>query len=155
MSYITGNEHMNPIQEIQEAERAGRSRSRIFFLMAAVLLLQFVSFLIDPTAWRSTFQVGSWLFVIVLMLLLIATGGFLLKPRRIRDLMNDEPTRLNLLIAQAMGFWTTIVAALAAYLLSLFLPVRANDSLHVVATIGVGAALLTFAMRERQAHRLG
>jgi hypothetical protein len=87
--------------------------------------------------------------------LLIATGGFLLKPRRVRELMNDEASRLNRLAAQAMGFWATVIASLAVYVESMFDPLTFNQAIHIILTIGIGAALISFAVRERRAHRIG
>jgi hypothetical protein len=33
--------------------------------------------------------------------------------------------------------------------------VTLNEAVHIVGTIGVGAALISFAVRERRAHQLG
>jgi hypothetical protein len=90
----------------------------------------------------------------VLMLFLLATGGFLLRGRAVRELLNDESARANRLAAQAVGFWATIIALLAVYVESMFDPVNLNEAVHIVGTVGVGAALISFATRERRAHRL-
>ena len=89
------------------------------------------------------------------MLLLLATGGFLLSGRKVRHLLNDESARANRVAAQAVGFWATILSLIAVYVESIFDPVTLNEAVHIVGTIGVGAALISFAVRERRAHRLG
>jgi hypothetical protein len=88
-------------------------------------------------------------------MMLLATGGFLFRGRNVRDLLNDETSRLNRLASQALGFWVTIVTALAVYIESIFDPLTLNEGLHIIVTLGVGAALISFAMRERRAHRIG
>ena len=146
---------MDDLHDIEEADRMGRSRSRIFFIMAMVFFLGQTAYFSSPSARREAVpRIGAWLVLVVLMLLLIATGGFLLKPRRLRQLMNDEASRLNRLASQALGFWATIVAAIAVYIESMFDPMTVNEAIHIVVTVGVGAALLSFAVRERRAHRL-
>ena len=72
-----------------------------------------------------------------------------------RDLLNDEASRHNRLAAQATGFWVTIVSALAVYVESMFDPVTFNQAIHIIVTLGVGAALISFAVRERRAHSIG
>jgi hypothetical protein len=61
---------------------------------------------------------------------------------------------MNRLAAQATGFWVTIIATLAVYVESIFDPVTLNEAVHIIVTLGVGAALISFAARERKAHRL-
>jgi hypothetical protein len=62
---------------------------------------------------------------------------------------------MNRLASQAMGFWVTIITALVVYVESIFDPVTLNEGLHIIVTLGVGSALISFAVRERRAHRIG
>jgi hypothetical protein len=147
---------MHDLDDVEEADRAGRARSRLFFMMAMVFFLGQAAYFSSPEATRDALpRIGAWLLLVILMLLLIATGGFLLKPRRVRELMNDEASRLNRLAAQAMGFWATVIASLAVYVESMFDPLTFNQAIHIILTIGIGAALISFAVRERRAHRIG
>jgi heme/copper-type cytochrome/quinol oxidase subunit 2 len=146
---------MGEVERVEEAERLGRSRSRVFFMMAIVFFGQQGAYLAKPSAAGSAFQIGAWLVLVMLVLLLIATGGFLLKGRKVWDLLNDETSRINRSASQALGFWATIFTALLVYVESLFEPVSLNEALHIIITIGVGAALVSFAVRERKAHRIG
>ena len=108
----------------------------------------------SPATRDSHARIGAWLILVILMLMLLATGGFLLKGRKVRDLLNDETSRHNRLAAQAMGFWVTIVTALVVYVELIFDPVTFNEAIHIIVTLGVGAALISFAARERRAHRI-
>lgn len=147
---------MDDIDRVEKAERLGRKRSQIFFVLAMVFFAGQSIYFGAPEATRdSPPRVGAWLILVVLMLFLLATGGFLLSGRAVRDLLNDESSRANRLAAQAVGFWATILALLAIYVDSMFEVVSLNEAVHVVGTIGVGAALISFAARERRAHRLG
>jgi len=147
---------MVEVNQVEKAERLARARSRIFFVLAMVFFAgQSLYFGSSPATRDSPARIGAWLLLMVLILLLLATGGFLFSGRNVRGLLNDESSRANRLAAQAMGFWATIIALLAVYVESIFDPVSLNEAAHIVGTIGVGAALISFAVRERRAHRLG
>ena len=147
---------MHDVHDVEAAERMGRARSRSFFVLAIVFFSgQSLYFASSPATRDSTPRVGAWLVLVILILLLLATGGFLLRGRKVRDLLNDETSRMNRLASQAIGFWVTIGASLALYIESIFDPVSFNEGVHVLVTLGVGSALISFALRERRAHGLG
>jgi uncharacterized membrane protein len=147
---------MHNVHDVEEAERMGRARSRMFFVLAIVFFAgQSLYFASSPATRDSHARIGAWLILVILILMLLATGGFLLKGRRVRDLLNDETVRLNRLAAQATGFWVTILTALVVYVESIFDPMTFNEAIHIIVTLGVGAALISFALRERRAHRIG
>ena len=146
---------MHNLQDVEAAERMGRARSRLFFVLAMVFFAgQSLYFTSSPLTRDSHARVGAWLTLVVLILLLLATGGFLLRGRNVRDLLNDETSRLNRLASQALGFWVTIITALVVYVESIFDPLTLNEGIHIIVTLGVGAALISFAVRERRAHRI-
>src|SRR5256885_17215636 len=146
---------MHNVQDVEAAERMGRGRSRIFFVLAIIFFAgQSASFASSPLTRDSHARIGAWLILVILILLLLATGGFLFRGRKVRDLLNDETSRLNRLASQALGFWVTIITALAVYVESIFDPLSLNEGLHIIVTTGVGAALISFAVRERRAHRI-
>ena len=146
---------MHDLHDVEAAERMGRARSRLFFILAMVFFAgQSLYFTSSPLTRDSHARVGAWLVLVVLILLLLATGGFLLRGRNVRDLLNDETSRLNRLASQALGFWVTIITALVVYVESIFDPLTLNEGIHIVVTLGVGAALISFAVRERRAHSI-
>ena len=147
---------MVEVDRVEKAERLGRSRSRVFFVLAMVFFAQQAAYFASPAASQaSPLQIGAWFVLVILLLLLLATGGFLLKGRKVWDLLNDETVRMNRAAAQAVGFWVTIIMALAVYVESIFDPLTLNEGLHIIVTTGVGAALISFAVRERRAHQIG
>jgi heme/copper-type cytochrome/quinol oxidase subunit 2 len=147
---------MHDVEDIEQAERMSRKRARVFSVLAIVFLgAQSAYFASAPEARESHVKIGAWVVLVVLMLMLLATGGFLLRGRKVRDLLNDEPSLHNRLAAQATGFWVTMVSAVVVYIASIFDPVSFNYGIHIIITLGVGAALISFAWRERSAHRIG
>ena len=146
---------MHDLHDVEVAERMGRARSRLFFVLAIVFFAgQSLYFTSSPLTRDSHARVGAWLVLVILILMLLATGGFVLRGRNVRDLLNDETSRLNRLASQALGFWVTIITALVVYVESIFDPLTLNEGLHIIVTLGVGAALISFAVRERRAHRI-
>lgn len=134
----------------------GRARSRLFFVLAMVFFAgQSLYFASSEATRDSHARIGAWLILVILILMLLATGGFLLKGRKVRDLLNDELSRANRIAAQATGFWVTVIAALVVYVESIFDPLTLNQGIHIIITLGVGAALISFAVRERRAHGIG
>jgi heme/copper-type cytochrome/quinol oxidase subunit 2 len=147
---------MHDVHDVEKAERMGRVRSRVFFVLAIVFFAgQSLYFTSSPATRDSHARVGAWLILVILILMLLATGGFLLSGRKVRDLLNDETSRLNRLASQALGFWVTIVASLVLYVESMFDPLTFNEGVHILVTLGVGSALISFAVRERRAHHIG
>jgi membrane protease YdiL (CAAX protease family) len=147
---------MHDLQDVEAAERMGRARSRIFFVLAIIFFAgQSAYFASSPLTRDSHARIGAWLILVILILLLLATGGFLFRGRKVRDLLNDETSRLNRLASQALGFWVTIITALAVYVESIFDPLTFDQGVHIIVTLGVGSALISFAVRERRAHRIG
>ena len=147
---------MHDVHDVEATERMGRTRSRVFFVLAVIFFAgQSAYFASSPATRDSHARVGAWLILVVLMLMLLGTGGFLLRGRKVRDLLNDEASRHNRLAAQALGFWVTILSALGVYVEAMFEPVTFNEAIHIIVTLGVGAALISFAVRERRAHGLG
>jgi hypothetical protein len=147
---------MHDLHDVEAADRMGRKRSQIFFVLAMVFFAgQSLYFTSSPLTRDSHARIGAWLILVILILMLLATGGFLLMGRRVRDLLNDETSRLNRMAAQALGFWVTIITSLAVYVESIFDPMTLNEAIHIIVTLGVGSALISFAARERRAHHIG
>ena len=147
---------MRNVEDVEKAEQLGRSRSRVFFMMALVFLLQQSVYFSNPSVRdNSHFRIGAWLILVALMLLLIGTGGFLLKGWKVLDLLNDEASRHNRLKSQALGFWAAMAAALAVYVTAIYQTVDLKLALHIIISAGIGVALLSFAALERRAHRVG
>src|SRR6059058_3063436 len=126
---------MHDLRDVEDAERMGRKRSQLFFVLAMVFFAgQSLYFTSSPATRDSHARVGAWLILVILILMLLATGGFLLRGHKVRDLLNDETSRLNRLASQALGFWVTIITSLVVYVESIFDPLTFNEGVHIIVT---------------------
>jgi len=71
----------------------------------------------------------------------------------VRNLMNDDITREHRAQALSLGFLIAMLTAIALYVIDMAEPVATRVAIHVVVTLGIGAALVRFGMLERRAHR--
>ena len=148
---------MTETSDVERAERIGRWRARLFAAQAMLFLIwQGLFFLTPPeTPLRSvdSVKIWTWLVWVGALLLLLATGGGLLRRRNLRALLNDEFTRRNRAQAYAAGFWAAAISAIGLYLIDLFDSVSAREAIHAILSASIASALITFAARERRAQR--
>jgi ABC-type Fe3+ transport system permease subunit len=142
------------------AERAdflSRRRARMLPVLAILYFMQ------QTTYFRSTANphpravdhvwVGAWIVLSLVILGALATKGFWFQPKAIRDLIDDESSRANRLEGLRMGFIFAVLAAIALYFVDQYSPITAREAIHIILSLGLGAALLRFGMLERRAHR--
>ena len=145
--------------DIEYADRLSRKRARMLPFLAMIFLIQQASFftsrvengerLVDHV------KIGAWLVLSVVLLLMLCTGGAWLQRRSVRALLNDEVSRANRTAAMRVGFIASMSGGVALYLLTFTEAVTGRDAIHMLMTIGIGAALLRFGFLERRAHRDG
>ena len=90
-----------------------------------------------------------------MLVLALATKGFWLESREVRSLIDDENTRANRSAAMTAGFVAGMLAESFCTLSTMFEPIHAREAIHVILSLGIGAALLRFGMLERRAHKDG
>ena len=141
----------------EQAEQLGRRRARMLPLLAVVYLSQQVTFFAstpaDPDRAVDHVKIGAWVVLSFVLLAGLTTKGFWLRPRQVRDLIDDEGTRANRGEALGWGFVMAVLSAIALYMVSIFEPVSAREAIHVIVSLGIGAALVRFGMLERRAYR--
>ena len=146
-----------PMSVAEKAEYLSRRRARMLPALAAIFLSQqaaFFSSLGSQPNSAYTAKVSAWLVLSVIILAALATKGFWLEPKEVRDLIEDENTRANRNDAMRWGFLFSMAAAIAVYALTLFnVQISARDAVHIVMTIGIPAALIRWGWLERRAHR--
>lgn len=96
-------------------------------------------------------HVAAWLVWVAALLVFLATAGGLFRGAKMRALLNDESTRDHRLRAMAWGFWSAILIALGAYILSFVTDVPGREALRLVITGGIALALIRFGALEKQA----
>jgi hypothetical protein len=149
---------MNNRSISEEAERLSRRRARALPFLGIVFLAQQASFLSMPEhAGRPVdhLKISAWLVLTIVLLAGLATGGAWFRSRAVRQLVNDESTRVHRQTAYVYGFWAAMGTALGLYIVSMFEPVSGRDAVHIIVTVAVATALLNFGLLERRALRDG
>lgn len=144
--------------DMETAERVTRERARMLPVLALLLVTQQIAYFAEADArvrMVDHFKVGAWLLLSVVLLLALASGGFWLRSRKVRALVDDEGTRANRAEAFRVGFLITMIAGIALYVLDEFAPMRGRDAIHVLVTIGITSALIVFSGLERHALKDG
>jgi len=147
-----------PMSVAEKAEYLSRRRARMLPLLAIVFLSQQAAFFSTPGTRGDTSaytaKVSAWLVLSIVILAALATKGFWLEPKEVRNLIDDENTRANRNDAMRWGFLFSMSAGIAVYALTLFhVQLSARDAVHIVMTIGIPAALIRWGMLERRALR--
>jgi hypothetical protein len=148
---------MNDRTVAERAEYLSKRRARMLPFLALIYLSQQVTYfsaLQSPTHMSShVFRISAWLALSAVLLAALATKGFWLQPREVRDLIDDEHTRANRLDALRLGFVFAMLTGMGVYFLDQFEPLTAGAAAHLILTFGLGAALIRFGALERRAHR--
>ena len=112
------------MKETASRRKDDRKRARMLPILAIIFLSQQFSFFARRGDIGSRtvdhVQISAWLVLSIVLLLALATGGFWFRPRKVRALMDDEPTRANRTEAFRIGFLATMAAAILLYFISLF-----------------------------------
>jgi ABC-type Fe3+ transport system permease subunit len=128
-------------------------------------MLAMLYFIQQTTYFRSTANphpravdhlwVSAWVVLSLIILAALVTKGFWLQPKEVRDLIDDESSRANRLEGLRMGFIFAVLTAIALYFVDQFSPMTAREAIHLILSVGLGAALLRFGLLERRAHQDG
>jgi ABC-type Fe3+ transport system permease subunit len=141
---------------VETAERLSRKRARMLPFLAIIYLTQQATFFSGdaPPGARPVdhVKIGAWLVLSLVLLLALATNGFWFQSKEVRELINDESTRANRSRAMTIGFIASMLAAIVIYFLEQFEAVTAREAIHLILSVGLGAALLRFGTLERRAH---
>ena len=146
---------------VDKADRLGRRRVRLFFIVAIILVTQQASFdrilefTAGPLRTVDIVALSGWVVLVLAALAAMITGGSYFQGRKIRELMNDELSRANRSRALAGGFVVTILTAVVVFVASFFREISAPEAIHAIVTLGLAGALLRFASLELKAHRDG
>jgi hypothetical protein len=145
--------------DIEYADRLSRSRARLLPALAVIFLTQqgsfFFSRIQDGERLVDHVNIGAWLLLSVVLLLMLMTGGAWIQRRAVRALLNDEVSQANRTAAMRVGFIASMFGGVFLYVLTFLETVTGRDAIHLLMTIGIGAALLRFGALERRAHRDG
>lgn len=142
--------------DIETADRVTRRRARMMPILALLFLAgQPLYFARNQIEIAIPVRTAIWLAWAAILLLALAMAGGHFKGRAVRNLVEDEVTRENRLRAYSAGFWTAMATVFGIYGLSIFDNIQGRESLHLVMTFSVAAALIRFGLLERRALRDG
>ncbi len=142
-----------PDPDFAKADQLSRRRARVLFVVAIIFIAQQGAFLSDAADTMRTVdsvKIGAWVVLSAVILATLVTGGMWVYSRRVRDLANDELTRSHRDKALRLGFVNAMVTCLFLYLLSLVTAFEAREAIHIITTVGLASALLSFAFLERR-----
>jgi hypothetical protein len=142
---------------VETADRLSRRRARMMIPLALMFFLQQAAFFSNPPDHRvvSLVRLGGWTALALVILAGLVTGGFWMKPKAVRELMDDEITRAHRAQALSLGFTLAMLTGVALFALQVFVPLDAPEVIHLILSVGIGAALIRFSILERRAHELG
>jgi hypothetical protein len=148
---------MTETSDVEKAERLGRRRARLFTFQAIIFISWQGLFLSsasgEPMRGVDAIKISAWFVWVLVLLLMLATGGNLLRGRKLRALLNDEFTQQNRRAGYVTGFWAAVCACVGLYVVDMFEAVTGREAVHIVLSAAIAAALLTFAARERRSLR--
>jgi hypothetical protein len=141
----------------ERADDLSSRRARMLPALAVIFLSQQATFFSQMSGGQHVSaekaKISAWLVLSVLLLFGLATKGFWLEPKEVRDLIDDENTRANRNEAMRWGFLFSMGSAIAVYVLTMFDVVTGREAVHIVLSFGIAAALLRWAVLEKRAHR--
>ena len=138
----------------EKAEYLSKRRARMLPVLAFIFLSQQGTKLsTSPDSSAQSAKIAAWLMLSIVLIAALATKGFWLEPKEVRDLMDDENTRANRNDGMRWGFLFSMAAAVGIYFLTIFDNVKARESIHIIMSVGIAAALIRWGYLERRAHR--
>ena len=141
--------------DFETADRLSRRRARLLPVLGVLFIAGQPLYFANQGIEASQVKTFAWLVWALLLLATLAGAGGHLGGKAVRALVEDELTRANRLRGYAAGFWAGSLATIALYGFSLFDNLKGRESLHIVLTAAIAAALIRFGTLERRAHRDG
>src|SRR5215208_1834344 len=146
---------MNQRSVAEKAEFLSKRRARMLPFLALIFLSQQVTYFTTVRGLDTvpTVKISAWLVLSIVLLAALATKGFWLQPKEVRDLIDDENTRANRNDAMRWGFVVSMATAIGIETLTMFDTVKAREAIHIIMTAGLAIALIRWGILERRAHR--
>ena len=155
-AFVKWRARNKPMSIAEKAEYLSKRRARMLPALAIIFLSQQASFFSQMSREHVSAEgakISAWLVLSVVLLLGLATKGFWLEPREVRDLVDDENTQANRNEAMRWGFLFATGSAIAVYVLTMIEAVTGREAVHIVLSFGIAAALLRWSALERRALR--
>ncbi len=161
---------MSDIEDLgQRAERLQKKRTRVVLTATGLfVLLQGAAFnsweradaILGRTggsleALRNLDRVrlGAYVLWLVVLLMLLITGGGYIHGRKVREMLADEVTLAHRRSAYMWGYWSLMLTSAGVFVLGVLQPLNLMEIVHTLLSVGVVVPLLRFAWLERQSER--
>lgn len=144
---------------VETADRLSRRRRRGLWASAILFVLWQSLFYTwgaperAPLRHVDELKISAWVVWCLAIMLLLATGGGLLRRPQLRRLMNDDVSVTNRHAGQRFGFWAAMITAVSVYVAEFLVRMSTHDAIHIIMTAGLGGALLRYALLERRSER--
>jgi uncharacterized membrane protein len=146
-----------PMGVAEKADYLSRRRARMLPALAIIFLSQQATFFSQMSGGEHVSaekaKISAWLVLSMVLLLGLATKGFWLERKEVRELVDDENTRANRNEAMRWGFLFAMGSAIGVYVLTMFDTVTGREATHIIMSFGIAAAILRWGWLERRAHR--
>ena len=142
----------------QQAERLSRRRARMLPRLAVLYLAQQASYLSQPPDTGRLvdhFRIGAWVMLSAVLLAALVTGGMWLRKPELRALLNDESSRAHRADALGTGFVVAMATGIVLYVVNSVSPMSSRETIHLIVSLGIVAALIRFGFLERRALKDG
>jgi hypothetical protein len=139
----------------EQAEHYAQRRMRMLPAVLVIYLSQQAIYFSAADGDRAVdhVKIGAWAVLTLLLMLLLVTRGFWFAPKALRDMIDDESTRMNRLIATRSAFIAAVGLGALVYTMLPVAPISVRGALHLVISLSLGIGLLQFLMLERAAQR--
>ena len=114
------------------AEELSSRRARMFPVLAIIFLAQQASYITDAHGGRPVdhVKVGAWVVMSLALLLALYSGGGWLRGRAMREMLNDESSRVHRANALGTGFVVAMVTAIGLYVVNSISPMTGREAIH-------------------------
>lgn len=135
-----------------DADRLSRRRVRILTAVMILFAVQQANVSVSPPT-RTVEMVGlfAWLFMATALLMVLRTGGMLLRDPAVRALANDEVTRANRAEAIEWGFFGAMAMAILLSIVAALTETPVLIALRLVILLGLFTATFRFVTLEKRA----
>ena len=136
----------------EAADRLSRRRVRILTAVMVIFAVQQANVSVVPPT-RTVEMVGlfAWLFMASALLLILRTGGMLLREPELRRLANDDIAQANRAEAIAWGFFGAMAMAIGLSVVAALTATPVLVALRLVILIGLFSATYRFVQLEKRA----
>ena len=137
---------------IDRADEISRNRAHMApFIGLLVLFVPQV--MLANWNWEAVtwWQAAIWFVLVAFAAGTLFWGGMWF-PKDLRAIGEDEVTRANRSKAVTRGFLAALFVAMLVFVVSPFEPISAQEAAHLIVSVGLVCALLSFGIAETQSH---